>query len=186
MEDSQIVDLFLIRDESAIAHTAVRYGTRLRGISYGIVRDAGTAEECENDTYLQAWSSIPPNQPRQYLFAFLARIIRHISIDRCRYTQRLCRSAYIQELSAELQTCVPGKDDIEHRLEAIALGQSISAFLRAQPEETRNVFIRRYWYMDSIAELSHRFSISQSKAKSMLLRCRNALRKHLEKEGYTL
>ena len=186
MEDSQIVDLFLARDEGAIGHTEARYGSRLRNIACGIVRDAGTAEECENDTYLQAWNSIPPNAPRNYLFAFLARIIRHISIDRCRYAQRLCRSACIQELSAELQTCVPGTDDIERRMEAIALGQVISAFLRTQPEQTRNVFIRRYWYIDSIAEISHRFSISQSKAKSMLLRCRNHLRKYLEKEGYTL
>ena len=140
----------------------------------------------ENDTYLQAWQTIPPNEPRNYLFAFLARIIRHISIDRCRYQQRLCRSAYIQELSAELQACIPNPQDTEQRMETIALGQTISDFLRQQPEEARNVFVRRYWYMDSVSEIAKRFCISQSKVKSMLFRSRNALRIHLKKEGYTL
>lgn len=186
MEDHQIVELYLQRNEAAIGYTARRYGARLRNVSYGIVRDHETAEECENDTYLHAWHTIPPNAPHNYLFAFLARIIRHISIDRCRYQQRLCRSAYVQELSAELQTCVPGQEDTEQRMEAIALGQIISAFLLTLPEEARNVFIRRYWYMDSIADIAHRFGMTQSKVKSMLFRSRNALRNHLEKEGYTL
>ena len=186
MEDTRIVELYLQRKESAIAHTADQYGTKLRNISFNIVRSRETAEECENDTYLQAWNSIPPNTPHGYLFAYLARIIRHISIDRCRYQQRLCRNAYIQELSAELQCCIPGSEDTELQVEAIALGQSISAFLRQQTETVRNVFLRRYWYMDSIADIADRFGISQSKVKSMLFRSRNALREHLEKEGYTL
>lgn len=186
MDDHQIVELYLQRDEAAIAHTAQQYGSRLRGVSYGIVQDHETAEECENDTYLQAWRTIPPNEPRNYLFAFLARIIRHISIDRCRYQQRIRRSAYVQELSAELQCCIPGPEDTENRMEAIALGQVISAFLRQQPDASRNVFIRRYWYLDSIADIAQRFGMTQGKIKSMLFRSRNALRNHLEKEGYTL
>lgn len=186
MEDSRIVELYLQREESAIAHTAAQYGTKLRNISFNIVQNRETAEECENDTYLQAWNSIPPNTPHNYFFAYLARIIRHISIDRCRYQQRLCRNAYIQELSAELQCCIPGSEDTQLQVEAIALGQSISHFLRKQPETARNVFLRRYWYMDSIADIADRFGITQSKVKSMLFRTRNALRECLEKEGYTL
>ena len=186
MEDTQIVELYLKREENAIVQTAAQYGAKLRNISFGIVRDHETSEECENDTYLQAWGSIPPNTPHTYLFAYLACIIRHISIDRCRYQQRLCRNAYIQELSAELHSCIPGLENTEEQVEAIALGQSISGFLRQQPETARNVFLRRYWYMDSIADIADRFGISQSKAKSMLFRTRNALREFLEKEGYTL
>ena len=186
MEDTKIVQLFLQRQEHAIACTAARYGQKLRSISFGIVKDHETAEECENDTYLQAWNTIPPNAPHGYLFAYLVRIIRHISIDRCRYQQRLCRSTYIQELSAELQCCIPSPEDTESRMEAIALGQVISAFLRQQPETARNVFLRRYWYMDSIQDISRRFGMGQSKVKSMLFRTRNALRAHLEQEGYTL
>ena len=186
MEDSRIVELYLQRNETAIAYTADQYGPKLRNISFNIVQNRETAEECENDTYLQAWNSIPPNTPHGYLFAYLARIIRHISIDRCRYQLRLCRNAYIQELSEELQCCIPGSEDTEHQVEAIALGQSISNFLRKQPETTRNVFLRRYWYMDSIADIADRFGMTQSKVKSMLFRTRNALRECLEKEGYTL
>lgn len=186
MEDAQIVELYLQRQEVAIQQTAQRYGTRLQGISYSIVLDHETAKECENDTYLEAWNTIPPHAPRNYLFAFLARIIRHISIDRCRYQQRIRRSAYIQELSNELQCCIPGPEDTEKAMDAIALGQIISAFLRQQPEECRNVFIRRYWFLDSIADIAGRFGMRQSKVKSMLFRTRNALRDYLKKEGYTL
>ena len=186
MEDAQIVALFLQRDENAISQIKEQYGTRLRHISMNIVGDSQTAEECENDTYLQAWNTIPPKEPRSYLFAFLARIIRHISIDCCRYRERLCRAGYVQELSSELQAVVSGTDDVESRMDAIMLGQSISAFLRTQPVLMRNVFIRRYWYLDSIDEICRRYSISQSKAKSILFRCRNNLRKHLVKEGFTL
>ena len=186
MEDAKIVELYLQRDESAISSTAEAYGTRLRQISMNIVCDSRTAEECENDTYLQAWNTIPPNEPRNFLFAFLARIIRHISIDCCRYRERLCRAGYVQELSAELQCCIAGNEDVESRMDAIVLGESISAFLRTQPVLIRNVFIRRYWYLDPIEKICRRYSISQSKAKSILFRCRNNLRIHLVKEGFTL
>ena len=184
MEDNQIVDLYLQRNEDAIVQTAKRYGSRLRIISKNIVDDDQTAEECENDTYLQAWNSIPPNTPRNYLFSYLARIIRHISIDCCRYRERLCRKGYVQELSDELLCCIPGNTDVEGRMDAMVLGQCITGFLRSQPEMTRNVFIRRYWYLDSVDAICKRYHISQSKVKSMLFRSRNALRTHLRKEGY--
>lgn len=186
MDDNRIVSLYLQRNEDAISHTAAQYGNRLRQISYGIVSDQETAKECENDTYLQAWNSIPPHEPRNYLFAFLARIIRHISIDCCRYRQRLCRQGYIQELSDELLGCIPGDTDTESRIDAIVLGQCISKFLQTQPTLARNIFIRRYWFLDSIDSICKRYHISQSKAKSMLFRSRNALRIHLRKEGYSL
>ena len=186
MEDSLIIDLYLQRSEDAIARTAESYGAQLKSISMNIVKDAQTAEECENDTYLQAWKSIPPNEPRSYLFAFLARIIRHISIDCYRYRERLCRKGYLQELSDELLCCIPGNQDVESRVDAVVLGQSISTFLRKQSMQARNIFIRRYWYIDSIEEICRRYGISESKAKSILFRCRNALRNHLRKEGFTL
>lgn len=186
MEDSQIVDLFFARDEAAIRHTAQAYGTRLRRISYGIVDDMQTAEECENDTYLQAWQRIPPQEPRRYLFPFLARITRNLSIDRCRSRDRLKRSAQIVALSAELESCIPAPDDTHCRIEAQLLAQSISVYLKTLPENQRNVFLRRYWFFDSIAAIARRYRMTQSKVKSMLFRTRNGLRAHLEKEGYEL
>ncbi len=183
MGDNEIVELFLRRDEAAIERTAEKYGGRLRSLAYGIVTDRQTAEECENDAYLEAWDSIPPHEPRSYLYAFLARIVRHIGLDRCRERTRLKRSAYIVELSRELQECIPAPDDTVRLIDDMALAEAINGFLGGLSAEKRGVFIRRYFHLDSIAEISHRFGISESKVKSMLFRCRNKLRERLEKEG---
>ena len=183
MGDNEIVELFLKRDEAAIKHTAEKYGSRLRSLAYGITADRRTAEECENDAYLEAWDAIPPHEPRSYLYAFLARIVRHISLNRCRDRARLKRKALIVELSRELEECLPAPDDIECRVDDIVLGDAINGFLRSLDAEKRGVFMRRYFYLDSIADISKRFGISESKVKSMLFRCRGKLREHLEKEG---
>ncbi|MDC7286310.1 RNA polymerase sigma factor [Blautia schinkii] len=186
LDDSKIVELYLCRDEAAIKQTSEKFGSRLRSLAYGIVNDQQTAEECENDTYMNAWNSIPPHEPRSYLYAFLARITRHIALNCCRERHRLKRSAFICELSAEMEQCIPSPDDIECRIDDMVLKETINRFLSTLSEEKRNIFIRRYWYLDSIADISKRFALSQSKVKTMLFRIRNELRKHLEKEGYTL
>lgn len=134
MDDTTIIDLYFSRDEAAIRHTAEKYGGRLRALSHGIVQDMQTAEECENDTYLQAWNAIPPHDPKEYLYAFLARITRHISLNRCRDRRRLKRSAYICELSAELEQCIPAPDDAQCRLDDLALSEAINGFLGALDE----------------------------------------------------
>ena len=186
MDDEKIVDLFWDRDESAIRYTTEKYGERLRFLSYGIVEDMQTAEECENDTYVEAWNAIPPHAPREYLYAFLARITRHISLNCCRERSRLKRSAHICELSAEMEQCIPAPDDVACRIDDLVLGEAINGFLRMLDEEKRNIFVRRYWYLDSIADISTRFALSESKVKTTLFRCRKQLREHLKKEGYTL
>ncbi|QRN85708.1 RNA polymerase sigma factor [Clostridia bacterium] len=186
MDDRKIVELFFERDETAIKHTTVKYGRRLRSLSRGIVKDLQTAEECENNTYLETWNSIPPNEPKEYLYAFLARIIRHISLNCCRDRKRLKRSAYICELSVEMEQCIPAPDDCECRIDEIELKQAINSFLVGLGAEKRNIFLRRYWYLDSIADISKRFDLSESKVKTTLFRSRNKLREHLVKEGYTL
>lgn len=186
MDDNRIVELYLRRDETAIGQTAGKYGPRLRALAHSITNDLQTAEECENDTYLEAWSAIPPNEPRDYLYAFLARITRHISLNRCRDRSRLKRSAFICELGAELEQCIPAQDDVQCRIDDISLGNAINDFLGKLDGEKRNIFIRRYWYLDSVADISARFALSDSKVKTTLYRCRKKLREHLEKEGYTL
>ena len=186
MDDNRIVELYLNRDETAIALTAEKYGTRLRALARNITEDAQTAEECENDTYIQAWNSIPPHEPRDYLFAFLARITRHISLNRCRERSRLKRSAYLCELTAEMEQCIPAPDDLQCRLDSMDLSCAINSFLATLSEEKRAVFLRRYWFLDSIETIARRYSMSQSKVKTMLFRTRNRFRDYLEKEGYTL
>ena len=186
LEDNMIVELYLQRDESALKHTAEKYGARLRSLSYGITSDIQTAEECENDTYLEAWNSIPPHEPRNYLYAFLARITRHISLNYCRDRSALKRSAFICELSRELEECIPAPNNSECRIDDIAFSEAINLFLGTLDEQKRNIFVRRYWYTDSISSISSRYCLSESKVKTTLFRCRNKLREYLKKEGYDL
>lgn len=186
MEDRDIVDLFLRRDESAITRAAEKYGSRLRTLAYGIAGDRQVAEECENDTYLEAWNAIPPHEPRDYLYPYLARITRHLALNCCRDRARLKRSAQICALSEELEQCLPAPDDIACRINDIEFGRLINEFLAGLDGEKRNIFIRRYWYLDSVADISRRFALSESKVKTLLFRCRKQLRKYLEQEGYDL
>lgn len=186
MEDRTIVALFWQRDEEALRQTAEKYGARLRALAYGIVGDRQTAEECENDTYLEAWQAIPPHRPEDYFYAFLACITRRNALNRCRERQALKRGGHVLELSAELEQCLPASDDTACCVDELALRQALNDFLATLSREKRCIFLRRYWYMDSVAEISQRFALSESKVKTTLLRCRRQLRAYLEKEGFNL
>ncbi len=186
MDDSKIVDLYLQRNETAIQETSYRYGSRLRTLAYRIVDDWHAAEECENDTYMQAWKLIPPHEPQNYFYSFLARITRHISLNYCRDRNRLKRSVFVVELSKEMEQCIPAPNDMTCRIEQEELGRALNCFLAALDAEKRNIFLRRYWFLDSISTISKRFGYSESKVKSMLFRLRNQLRTYLIKEGYEL
>ena len=158
----------------------------LYALAHGIVADRQTAEECEHDTYLEAWNRIPPHEPKNYLYAFLARITRHIALNCCRDRARLKRSAFLCELSREMEACIPAPDDMDSRIDDMMLREILNGFLGGLPEEKRNLFIRRYWYLDSIADIAERFALSESKVKTTLFRCRRQLREHLEKGGYKI
>lgn len=186
MDDNQLVDLFLKRDEAALSVVSEKYGKSLRRIANNIVEDPMDAEECENSTYLTAWESIPPHEPRNYLFPYLARIIRHISLDLCRKRNRIRRSAHFTELTAEMEQCIPAPNDTACQMDGILLGEVISSFLWKLSEEQRNVFLRRYWYLDPVSDIAGRFSFSESKVKTMLFRIRTELKEYLLKEGYML
>lgn len=186
MDDKRIVELYLNRDETAIALTVEKYGKRLRALALNITDDLQTAEECENDTYIQTWNSIPPHEPRDYFYPFLARITRHISLNRCRERSRLKRSAFLCEFTTEMEQCIPAPDDLQCRLDSMDLNRAINGFLATLNEEKRLVFLRRYWFLDSIEVIAKRFSMSQGKVKTMLFRTRKQFRDYLEKEGYML
>lgn len=186
MEDTLIVALFWQRDENAIQETARKYGECLRRIGNNILQDPETVKECENDTYLAVWNSIPPNRPDRYLFAYMAKIMRNRALDKCAEQERLKRNAVIVELTAEMEQCIPSGESTEESLNRKELVQTISAFLRLQTRNQRDIFLRRYWYMDSIEEIAQRYHFSQSKVKSLLMRTRNDLKEYLKKEGYWL
>ena len=186
MEDEKIVELYFERNESAIERTSEKYGKRLRAVSNGILKDIETAEECENDTYLEAWNIIPPNEPKTYFYAFLARIIRNISLNFCRKKNALKRNAFVCELSAEMEECIPSPDDMGCRIDDMVFAEIINKFLSELDAEKRKIFVRRYWYMDSVTEISEKLLLSESKVKTSLFRTRKKLREFLEKEGYAL
>ena len=169
MEDNNIVELFWRRSESAIAETELKYGRYLHSISYRILTDTEDARECVNDTYNDAWQSMPPHRPL-VLSTFLGKITRRISIDRWRMRNAQKRGGgEIVLVLDELENCV---------------SELLNSFLGTLTDLERRVFLCRYWYMDSIQTIAKKFGFSQSKVTSMLHRTRGKLRTMLEKEGY--
>lgn len=184
MNDAQIVELYWQRSERALSETAQHYGAYCTKISMSILADPQESEENVNDTYLQAWNSIPPNRP-DMLRPFLGRIARNLALNRYKAARAQKRGAGEFELSLEeLGDCLGAGRPAEELSDAAALGQSINAFLHRESGEARRMFIRRYFYSESVGEIAERFAVSESKVKSCLLRTRNRLRLHLEKEGW--
>lgn len=135
---------------------------------------------------MKAWQHIPPDRPYTYFFHYLACIIRSVSIDVWRRQHRLIRSAHIVELTKELEQCIPARDDPAAEVDRKLLGQIISRYVASLPQQKQIIFLRRYWYMDSITDIASRLSLKKSKIKVTLYRCRNELRNILEQEGYNL
>ena len=186
MEDAQIVSLYWDRDESAIRETETKYGRYLTKIACNILNDVEDSRESVNDTYLAAWDSMPPHRPG-ILSAYLAKLTRRISIDRFRYRTRDKRMGSEYALSLEeLGECVSGGNTTEEIVNVKLLADAIGMFLRLQSDEARNLFIGRYYYLDSLKEAAAYCGMSESKAKSLLFRTRIALKEYLEKEGFSL
>lgn len=184
MNDKKIIELYWARDERAIPETDAVYGRYCYAIAYNVLSDHGESEECVNDTYLGAWNSMPPHRP-DILSAFLGKITRRLSIDRWRERTAAKRGgATIDAALEELSFCIPGSVSAEREVEARELERLVDGFVHALPETERRVFLRRYWYMDSLADISRSFGFSQAKVKSMLHRTRQKLKKLLEKEGW--
>lgn len=183
MNDSQIINLYWKRDEQAIVQTKAKYDGYCRHIACNILNDLRDVEECMADTYLAAWNSIPPQKPA-LLSAYIGKIARNISLKRYRNGRALKRGGGEIALALdELAQCVPDNRDLETALGESELSGIIDRFLAELSWETRGVFLRRYWYLESVAEIAAHFGFSQSKVKSMLFRTREKLLKQLKKEG---
>lgn len=185
MEDNAIIELYWQRSQNAISETAAKYGGRLNSLSMNILHSREDAEECVNDTYHAAWNTLPPQRPG-FFFAYLAKLTRNFSFSRYDYYHAKKRGATVVELSSELENCIPAPNDLEQKMESKEIGRIVSEFLHSQSPEMRRVFVRRYWYLDSIQTISETYGISESKVKSMLFRMRGKLREHFEKEGVEL
>ena len=179
MQDGEIIELYFSRNENAIRETSAKYGKLAMSIAYNILRSPEDAEECVNDTYLGAWNSIPPARPNN-LRAFICKIARNLSLDKLKYNTAAKRSPELTVSLSELEEVI-SDDKVSDSGE---LSDIISAFLRLQKPDARNVFIRRYWFNESSAEIAERYSFSESKVKSILFHTRNRLREYLRKEGF--
>ena len=181
MRDEEIIELYVQRQERAVTETDQKYGSRLKGLAMGILNSREDSEECVNDTYLAAWNTIPPTIP-VYFFAYLAKITRHAAFGRYDYNTAAKRTAGWWRPGGSLQTAPPSWTGPRSSWRASMYWSFWRIFLRGLPEEKRKIFLRRYWYFDSIETLSTRYGMSQSKVKSMLFRIRRELKEYLEKE----
>lgn len=186
MDDAEIIKLYFDRSEMAIRETEKKYSGYCRSISYGIVGNHEDADECVNDTYLRAWNSIPPTKPNNFR-VYLGRIVRNLSIDRCRSASSRKRGDGAEPVSfSEFENILMTTDDSDDDLNTEELLRSINGFLTSQKQLYRIVFVQRVWYLLPVRKIAELQGISESKTLSILYRMRRKLEAQLRKEGYTL
>ena len=186
MDDKEIIALFLARDEGAIQAAQRQYGGYCAAIANGILDDRGAAEECVNDTWLRCWQSIPPQRPRS-LKSFAGRIVRNLALNVRRTDAAWKRGGgQVPVALEELNEVVSGEDTPEEALDRTVLLEALNRFLAELPEVQRNLFLRRYWYLDSAEQMAKRFAMSKTQVTTTLHRLRVKLRAYLEQEGFEL
>ena len=182
MEDKKIVKLLFARAENAISELSTRFGKQLHRIAYNILGNRLDAEECTNDTYLALWNAIPPVSPDP-LAPYVYRTGRNTALKRLhRDTAKKRDSRYDVSLE-ELNDCLPG-GDVEQVIDARELGRTMDRFLDLKSRESRYIFIRRYWFGDSVGEIARDLKMQENAVSVRLNRMRNSLKEYLKKEGY--
>ncbi len=181
MDDLKIIELYLKRDEQAIKETDAKYGRLCHSIAYNILHDHEDSKECVSDTYMGIWNAIPPTRPHNFM-SFVCRIARNLSIKRLEFVKREKRSADVILSLSELEAVLPDERYAPEKSDE-DVGRLISVFLQRQKEDARNVFIRRYYFFDSVGDIAKRYGFTESKVKNMLFRTRNKLKDYLIKEG---
>lgn len=185
MKDEQIIALFEARSADAIEQTRIKYGPLCRSLAGKLLHSEEDVEECLNDTYLALWNAIPPAKPAP-LSAYLAKITRNLALKKLEHQTAEKRDRNATLSFDELDECLSAPGDREQAVDAIVLRQAITDFLQDQSKENRCIFLRRYFFFDSVKEIARRYGLSESKVKSSLLRTRNKLRTYLIQEGFEL
>ena len=184
MTDEKMIELYFRRDEQAIRESVIAYGAYCRSIAAGILTDPMDAEEAVADTWLAAWDSIPPNRPK-YLRLFLGSITRNKALSRWRKNCAESRGGGETAIALEeLSECIGTAGSPEDAVNTKLLGQTITAFLRQEPAMRRNVFLRRYYYIESLSDIADRYGLKEANVRMMLSRTRQKLRNYLKQEGY--
>ena len=182
MEDQTIIELFYARDENAVCEIKKKYGNYCRSIALGILENESDADECENDTYLGVWKSIPPNRP-QDLRAYIGAVCRRQALKKIRTINALKRGGKTALIFGELEElCLPDKDISD----TLALRDAFNRFLYGLPEQTCRIFLQRYWYMRSVKQIAKDCRKSEDAVKQTLRRTREKLREYLKDEGFEI
>ena len=182
MEDKKIVKLLFARKESAISELIARFGKQLHRIAYNILGNFADAEESINDTYLALWNAIPPVSPDP-LAPYVYRTGRNTALKRLHRDTAQKRDSRYDISLEELDGCLPG-GDVEQMIDARELGRAMDRFLETKSRESRYIFIRRYWFGDSIGEIAKELKMQENAVSVRLNRMRNSLKDYLKKEGY--
>ncbi|MCQ2524699.1 MAG: sigma-70 family RNA polymerase sigma factor [Lachnospiraceae bacterium] len=185
MEDSKIIDLYFERNEKAIDETDIKYGKLCHNIALNILCSIEDSKECVNDTYLGVWNKIPPVRPSN-LMAFVCKITKNLALKRLDYNKAQKRDSSATVSFDELNETIADTRDVFGEEDIEKLSRMISDFLSKEKEDSRNIFIRRYWFFDSVSDIAKRYLFSESKVKSSLFNTRNRLRAYLEKEGLVI
>ena len=181
MEDANIIELYFARNENAIQQTDAVYGRKLYCLADRILHDPQDSEEAVNDTYMKTWETIPPKRPA-YFYAYLAKICRFFALGKLDWKAAAKRKAEVVSLTDEMALCIPDRKR-ETEMEAKEIGRALNTFLESLSQESRVIFLRRYWFCDTIAEIAGRYGISESKVKMRLHITRSQLAAFLSKEG---
>lgn len=183
MEDRDILALYWQRSEEAIRETDRKYNAYCSHIAMNILADRSDTEECVSDTWLRAWNAIPPQKPSRF-GVWLGKLTRNLALDRWRERSAEKRGGgETAVLLSELEECVSGRQGVEQAMEERQTLEAIRRFLGALPREKRVLFLRRYYFGDSLEELGRRTGRNQSQVKSALFRLRSQLRDFLKEEG---
>ena len=182
MDDREITDLFFARDEAALSETASKYGALIRRVAMNVLGDREDAEEVESDTLHALWQKIPPERPVHFA-GYTARIARNIAVGRFRQKTSASRGGAEELLLSELEDAIPSRDGVEDLAEAAFTSESIEKWLDGLRTEDSAIFVRRYWYGDSLEELEKTQSVPAKQLASILFRQRKKLKKYLEQKG---
>ncbi|MBQ4122084.1 MAG: sigma-70 family RNA polymerase sigma factor [Clostridia bacterium] len=185
MKDDQIVALFWERSQDAITESEAKYGNYCHAIAYNILSLREDAEECVNDTWLAAWQSIPPQKPK-LLSSFFGKITRNLAIDRLSFVLAKKRKGQALTLLEELAETLPSHASEDVMVDEILLKDSLNSFLRTLPQETRNIFLQRYFYCRDVKAIAEEFSLPENNVSVILYRTRKALKTYLEERGVAL
>ena len=178
MNDEKIIELFFLRSEQAISELDKKYGRTCYSLSYKILNNSQDAEECVNDSYIGVWNAIPPARPDP-LRAFVLKIVRNISLKRYEQNTAAKRNSHYDVAMEELEDCLASSATIEEEIEERRLTEIIESFLGSLSEKNRVIFMRRYWFSDSYADIAKQVGLTEKNVSVRLTRIRKELREYL-------